>query len=171
MLRQCPVCDGYEYTNKPTAILGNSQHSVNEAIFLRHFTASIDFFNVAQQPLAPSLREQLAEANIRLVDGSPIALNVATHASVTLVTDRGERYQVAGVYSALGARPVNTLALALGTATDECGNLTVDAHCRTSVPHVYAAGDLVTGLHQISVAVGQAAIASTAVHNELRPHR
>jgi hypothetical protein len=36
---------------------------------------------------------------------------------------------------------------------------------------LYAAGDIVSGLNQIAVSVGQAAIAATAVHNHLPPHR
>ena len=44
----------------------------------------------------------------------------------------------------------------------------VDSHCQTSVSGFYAAGDIVEGLNQISVAMGQAAVAATAVHNLLR---
>ena len=171
VLRQCPICDGYEYTDRHIAILGHSQHSVNEAVFLRHFTDDIDFFSVAKEPLQPALREQLAKAGIRLVEGAPIALEVGGNQAVAVLTDRGRRYQVTGVYSALGVKPANGLALALGAAVDERGNVTVDVHCQTSVPHVYAAGDLVSGLNQISVSAGHAAIAATAVHNRLPPHR
>lgn len=42
-----------------------------------------------------------------------------------------------------------------------------DSHGRTNVANLYAAGDAVGGVHQIAVAVGQAAIAATAVHNVL----
>ena len=48
------------------------------------------------------------------------------------------------------------------------GCLLVDAHQRTTVAGVYAAGDVVLSLDQISVAMGQAAIAATAIHNDLR---
>jgi thioredoxin reductase (NADPH) len=48
------------------------------------------------------------------------------------------------------------------------GRLIVDSHCGTSIPGCFAAGDIVAGLNQISVAMGQAAIAATAVHNLLR---
>jgi thioredoxin reductase (NADPH) len=51
---------------------------------------------------------------------------------------------------------------------NEQGRLIVDSHCSTSIPGFYAAGDIVAGLNQISVAMGQAAIAATAVHNLLR---
>jgi thioredoxin reductase (NADPH) len=43
----------------------------------------------------------------------------------------------------------------------------VDEHLRTNVPGLYAAGDIVKALNQISVAVGHAAIAATDIHNSL----
>jgi thioredoxin reductase (NADPH) len=48
------------------------------------------------------------------------------------------------------------------------GRVIVDSHCQTSVPGFYAAGDIIEGLNQISVAMGQTAVAATAVHNLLR---
>ena len=48
------------------------------------------------------------------------------------------------------------------------GRLVVDDHQQTTVPGLFAAGDLVRGLNQISTAQGEAAIAATAMHNRLR---
>ena len=56
----------------------------------------------------------------------------------------------------------------LGARFDDGGRLYVDDHQQTSVPGLYAAGDLVRGLNQISTAQGEAAIAATAIHNQLR---
>jgi thioredoxin reductase (NADPH) len=47
--------------------------------------------------------------------------------------------------------------------------VTTDKHQRTSIKHLYAAGDIVNTLNQISVASGEAAIAATAIHQSL-PH-
>jgi thioredoxin reductase (NADPH) len=59
------------------------------------------------------------------------------------------------------------MATRLGaTATDE-GCLRVDEHCRTTIDGLYAAGDVVSDLHQISVATGHAAIAATHIHKSL----
>jgi thioredoxin reductase (NADPH) len=69
------------------------------------------------------------------------------------------------VYSALGLNPRSDLARILGAKTDGCGALVVDAHQRTSVPGIYAAGGVVEGLDQIVVAMGHAAVAATHIHN------
>ena len=59
------------------------------------------------------------------------------------------------------------LAVALGAEASEEGCLVVDAHQRTSVPGLYAAGDVIKGLDQISHAMGEAGVAATAIRNDL----
>ena len=71
------------------------------------------------------------------------------------------------LYPALGCTVRSELATHLGAASNESGNLLIDDHQRTTVEGLYAAGDVVTDLHQLSVAFGHAAIAATAIHNTL----
>jgi thioredoxin reductase (NADPH) len=61
----------------------------------------------------------------------------------------------------------NELAIGIGAGVDGAGCLMVDQHQATTIEGIYAAGDMVRGLHQISVAIGEAAIAATAIHNRL----
>jgi thioredoxin reductase (NADPH) len=84
-----------------------------------------------------------------------------------LTTCNGERYCFDIFYSSLGSRMSSELALELGAEVDEEGALLVDGHKCTSVPGLYAVGDVVNSLKQISVATGDAAICATAVHNSL----
>jgi len=71
------------------------------------------------------------------------------------------------LYSALGLKHPSELATALGADARADGQLVVDQHMQTTVPGLYAAGDVAEGLNQINVAAGHAAIASTAIHNGL----
>ncbi len=71
------------------------------------------------------------------------------------------------IYSAFGTTSQTMLATGLGARMDGSNRLFVDTHQATSVDGLYAAGDLVRGLNQISVAEGEAATAATAVHNSL----
>jgi thioredoxin reductase (NADPH) len=70
-------------------------------------------------------------------------------------------------YPALGCNVRSDLATALGARTDGIGCLTVDQKQNTGIPGLLAAGDVVSDLHQISVAVGHAAVAATSIHNHL----
>ena len=76
----------------------------------------------------------------------------------------GAELRFDALYSALGVRIRSGLATALGARADEDGALLVDMHQQTSVAGLYAAGDLVRGLSQVSVAAGEAAIAATAIN-------
>jgi len=59
------------------------------------------------------------------------------------------------------------LAEMVGARMGDDGCVGVDSHMRTSVEGVYAAGDLVIGLDQISSAMGQGGIAATTIRNDL----
>jgi thioredoxin reductase (NADPH) len=72
------------------------------------------------------------------------------------------------VYSALGIVPQNRLAASLGVSLQADGRVATDPHLRTDVAGCYAAGDIVTGLNQIAVAMAQGEIAAVDIHNHLR---
>jgi len=151
LLRQCPICDGHEYSGKRIGVLGDSDHADREAEFLRTFGASV--------------------AVVRLMSpaGAPVAVRLAAAngaVCVTLSDGTSQRFDV--LYAALGVSPQTSLASSLQPAIDEEGNIVVDAHCRSSISGLYAAGDVVSALDQIAVAFGHGAIAATAVHNALR---
>jgi thioredoxin reductase (NADPH) len=71
------------------------------------------------------------------------------------------------LYMALGFRMHSDLAASLGASMNEDGALIVDSHQCTSVPGLYAAGDVVQGLAQIRVVMRQAAVEAVAVNNLL----
>jgi thioredoxin reductase (NADPH) len=60
------------------------------------------------------------------------------------------------------------LARAVGADCDDVGQIVVDEHLRTTVPGLYAVGDVANDLNQIAVGAGHAAIAATAIHNAFR---
>jgi thioredoxin reductase len=72
------------------------------------------------------------------------------------------------VYTAVGFEARNSLAKRLGVDLTSGGRVQTDDRQRTSVPSVWAAGDIVTGLNQIAVAMAQAEIAAVDIHNALR---
>ena len=84
---------------------------------------------------------------------------------VTLAT--GEIRHFDTLYVALGTTPKTDLAMRLGVDVSDGGYVKVDAKQKTSMDHVYAIGDITDGLDQIAVGMGQAAIAATAIHNDL----
>jgi thioredoxin reductase (NADPH) len=101
-----------------------------------------------------------------MIAGRPTRV-LRTDDKVTVIVTDGGRHDVDVLYPALGCNVRSELATHLGARCNGEGNLQVDDHQQTTVPGLYAAGDVVTDLHQLSVASGHAAIAATAIHNNL----
>ncbi len=166
-LRYCPVCDGFEASGKRIAVIGAETHGVAEALFLRTYSDSVALFTMIENELHEKDRSDLVKAGIPW-DPRPVARYDFTGDAVTLHFAGGDRVEVDTVYPALGSTPNSALFEQLALLTDAEGCTPVDAHQRLGLAGLYAAGDIVAGLDQISVAMGQAAVAATALHNDLR---
>lgn len=165
-LRLCAICDGYEVDGDDIAVYGEAEDTIRHAVFLRTFT---DRVTVVVHGDPSACDEAMALANhygIRLISDDVEALRPCPQ-GIELVTTRQGTHHFDIIYPNLGARFRSELALKLAVACDEDGALIVDGHQQTSVPGVYALGDVVVGLKQMSVAIGHAAQAATAVHNSL----
>jgi thioredoxin reductase (NADPH) len=166
LLRQCPICDGFEFTRQRIGVIGASAHGEREAEFLCHYTDRLSLIAVDTDGDAP-VPHALRERGVTRLSGTLRAAEPAEHGVQVRMSD-GSRHHFDVLYAALGAQPRTDLACVLDPTIDRKGALRVDAHCRTSVPGLYAAGDVVSALDQLAVAVGHAAIAATTIHNDLR---
>ncbi|WP_374512599.1 NAD(P)/FAD-dependent oxidoreductase [Brevundimonas sp.] len=166
LVRICPICDGYEATDKAVAVIGRDAKGVREAAFLRTYSDRVTLIHVgASDALGPD--GELERLGIELIR-APIDNVRLDGDRVTALSWGGAFRAFDIVYSALGTSPNAGLAQAVGAATGDDGRLVVDGRQRTSVPGLYAAGDVVRGLNQIAVAAAEAAIGATAIHNDLR---
>ena len=173
LLRYCPICDGYEVTDKRVGVIGTGEHGMKEALFLRGYTADVTLVAPgAAHDLDATCRAKLEEAGIVHLDGPCSTIRIDGE-EIVVATASGERV-FDSVYPALGSRIRSELAVAAGADATGDGCLVVDDHLRTTVPGLFAAGDVVIGLDQISHAMGQAGVAATTIRNliaERRPLR
>lgn len=167
LLRYCPVCDGYEATGLAIGVIGANTHGVAEALFLRTFSDRITLVARETIDLGAEDRAALAAAGIAVAP-SPMARMDFSGDRVALHLTDGSDLHFDTVYPALGSDSNNALARQLGVELSDDRCIVVDTKQRASIAGVYAAGDIVMSLDQISVAMGHAAIAATALHNDLR---
>lgn len=168
VIRFCPICDGYEAIDRRVGVLGDIKAGGKKALFLRTYTKDVSLF-LTSETEDVEWQEKLTKANVRMVRELQ-QVRQGTEKTVTVATQRGAIHEMDALYPALGCNVRSDLATALGAASTENGNLEVDDHQRTTVQGLYAAGDVVTDLHQLSVAFGHAAIAATDIHNRLPPN-
>ena len=164
-VRLCAVCDGYEASDDAIAVLGPVDIAIRHALFLRSFSRRVTA--IRSEPGEPSAEcARLArEAGIEVL---PVARGMRVLGRDGCEVDtEGGRHRFDTLYPVLGSDAQSQLALGLGAAADNNGELVTDEHQQTSVDGLYAIGDVVSALNQISVALGHAAIAATAIHNRL----
>lgn len=165
-LRYCPICDGYEVTDKRVGVIGTRTHGYNEAVFLRMYTKEVTLISPdVEHALSADEYKTLCDSGIRTVTGpcEPLWID----GTEIVVTTPGASLRFDSVYPALGSVIRSDLAIQLGAKAGPDGCLVVDTHQRTSVPGLYAAGDVARGLDQISHAMGEAGVAATTIRNDL----
>lgn len=166
LLRYCPICDGYEVTDKRVGVIGTSDHGRKEALFLRGFTRDVTL-------IAPHAGHELDEECQRALDAAGVVRvdgpcgGFAIQGDQFAMDTAGGRLSFDSVYPAMGSHIRSELAVEAGANASDDGCLEVDEHQRTSVRGLFAAGDLVKGLDQISHAMGEAGVAATTIRNEL----
>ena len=166
LVRICPICDAYEARDKSVAIIGHTDMGVREAAFMRTYSDRVTLIHVGP-PEALTERAALERLGVALVETS--IDNVELDGDRVIALGWGGRKAAFDlVYSALGTSPNASLADAISATMSDDGRMIVDDHQQTSVPGLYAAGDVVRGLNQIAVATAEAAVAATAIHNALR---
>jgi len=170
LLRYCPICDGYEVTDTRVGVIGTSDRGTAEVLFLRGYTADLTLISPhGEHDLDEGCSRQLEEAGIARVAG-PCGEYAIEDGRLALTTAEG-RLAFDSVYPALGSRIRSALAVRVGAVASEDGCLEVSDHMETSIPGLFAAGDVVKGLDQISHAMGQAGVAATTIRNHLAQER
>ena len=169
LLRICPICDGFEVTGQRVGVIGHDALGAREALFLKTYTDALSLIHVGSPGGLPAdERDQLALAGVAVIEAKIDSVELQPNRPRALCFSDTGRIEFDTLYSALGVTPRTDLALAVGARHDDQGRLVVDDHQQTSIPGLYAAGDMVRGLNQITTAQGEAAIAATAMHNRLR---
>ncbi|MBA3895905.1 MAG: NAD(P)/FAD-dependent oxidoreductase [Sphingomonadaceae bacterium] len=166
LLHYCPVCDGFEVTDRNIAVIGAGEHGMDEAVFLRSFSPKVTLIAPdAPHGFGAEALAKLSACEIAAIDG-PCHVARIDGEEIVIDTVRGP-LGFDALYPALGSDVNSDLALSIGADVSDAGCILVDAHQRTSVPGVYAAGDVVIGLDQISHAMGKGGVAATAIRNDL----
>ena len=168
LIRHCPICDAYEVIDQKVAIIGYGRSCIGEALLLRAYTDDLTLLTFGREvDISADERRALADCSVRVLE-QPVAEVICEGDRIAaLQMQDGGLHRFDSIYSALGLNVRSDLARALGAEHAEDGALITDRHQRTSVQGLYAAGDVVQGLTQISVASGQASVAATDINNSL----
>ncbi|MGW2449043.1 NAD(P)/FAD-dependent oxidoreductase [Streptomyces sp. NPDC001675] len=167
----CITCDGYENRGRSILVAGHTDAAAGEAMQLHSLTDRVRLLtNSASDEISPKFRRRLEGAGIPVVHDRIGEVEGAGGLLTAVVTRGGRRLALDALFSIQGATPETTLARQLGVRLAPTGYVEVDSEQKTSVPGVYAAGDL-TALHshQVTSAVHEGAQAASAANYFLHP--
>ena len=160
-LRLCSICDAYEASDSCIGVYGPADDIGAHGLFLRAYSRRVCLLPTDDGDGGDDTREAV-EAGVRvLAPGGRLEFDGER---CSYACPDGEVVVFDSIYPFLGSRTSARIAAGAGAALSEDGEIIVDGHQMTGVDGLFAIGDVVSGLNQISVAVGQAAVAATRVH-------
>ena len=159
----CAVCDAFFYRGKEVAVLGNEDYAIHEMSQILPVVKSAVLLTNGRE-LKTEVPEgvQVIREPLRSVDG--------TERVEGITFEDGSSIAVEGLFVALGSAGAMELARKAGAFT-EGQNIKVNERMETNIPGLYAAGDCIGGLLQISTAVGEGAQAAMSMIPFVRRQR
>ena len=172
----CATCDGAFYRDKRLVVVGGGNSAVQEALFLTRYTTHIDLLVrstiKASEVLQRDLEEQVAAGKITVHLGTMPTEIVTTEGRVTSVAalKDGEptEFLTDGIFVFVGLKPNTQFLAGTDVELDEQGLIKTNQHLETSMPGVFASGDVRSGATmQIASAVGEGATAALSIREYL----
>lgn len=171
----CATCDGAFFREVPVAVVGGGDTAAEEALFLTRFASKVYLIHRRDQLRATKTLQDRVLANDKIevlwdtVPEEVLADQRGVNELRLANKKTGEKSSLAveGVFFAIGVIPKARFLAEVLKLNDE-GYIVTDTECRTSMPGVFAAGDVRSKiLKQIATAVGDGAVAAIATEKYL----
>jgi thioredoxin reductase len=163
----CPYCHGYELNQGSLGVLAVSEASVHQALLIPDWGPTTLFTNNCFTP-SELHQQQLAARNVRIE--TEAVSEIAGEQSAIVKLANGRLVELAGLFVASLTKPASPIAYDLGCELAESPvgfYVKTDEFKQTTVPGVYACGDLGRAMGSVTFAIGDGALAGFAVHRSL----
>ena len=162
----CPYCHGHEVADRPLGVVGVAQGSAQYAQIVRQWTHDLVYF-ATPGLLTDAERSQLEAREIDVVEGDMEQLVVENDRLVGVQLQDGRYVPREAVFVPPRFVPNDELLRRLGCETDADGWVVTDRAGRTSVPGVWAAGNVADPRAQVITAAGAGSAAAIAINADL----
>jgi len=155
----CVDCDGNFYRGEEVAVVGSESAAADGALTLAEIAGSVHLI-CEDLNISEALMKRLAASDVVVHRGRRVKEIAGDRQVDALRLDDGSQVSVSGVFIELGAKGLMELATALGVALDDDMRfIRTDKGQRTSIPGIFAAGDICGPPWQVAKAVGEGCVA------------
>lgn len=170
----CPHCDGPFYKDKHVAVVGGGNSGIEAAIDLAGICSKVTVIEFMNTLKADQVLQEKAKSlpNVEIFTDTQTMEVIGNGTKVTGMevrnreTDEVRLIELDGIFVQIGLMP-NSGVVSEIVETNRMGEIIIDAHCRTNVPGIYAAGDVSTvPFKQIIIAMGEGAKASLSAFED-----
>ena len=164
----CPHCDGYEWRDQPIAVIDWNESALPFALKLTHWSDRVTLVTDGRSPaLRDEERAELTRAGIALLTQTVDRFRGSDGLLEALEFADGSTLPVRAAFFNIGQEYQNDIAAQLGCRLEDGEAVDVDDHLRTSVPGVWAAGDVAGQEQLVAVAVAQGVRAAIDIYRSL----
>jgi len=158
----CALCDGAFFRNKVVGVVGSGDSAAKEAMLLSDYASKV--YVISRTELHPepvNLDRVKANPKVELISGAEVAEIIGTDKLEKIRLKDGKEIEMQGLFIAIGLNPVSELAAQLGLKLNDKKEIEINRRSETSVPGVFAAGDVTdTWFKQAIIGSAEAVAAS-----------
>ncbi len=166
-VHHCPYCHGWEVRDQKIVIIGNGEVIYHLAALLSALSSDISACVYGEPQLTPDQLHKLQQMGVTLYDTEIEAIEGDSRNVQGIRLQDGRLIPCQSIFAATKPQQHSLLAHEIGCKFDENGYVKVDILGRTSVPNVYAAGDMVTPFHQLIAAAASGTAAGSGINMDI----
>lgn len=163
----CPYCHGYEVHGQPLGLLGNGEAGYEMATHIQQWSNQLTLFTNGPSTLTTTQRQVIDQLGIAVIETPIVAIEHEQGFLSALRLEDGDSVALKAVFARVPFRHHTDLAAQLGCTLTEAGLIEVTEFGQTTVPGVFAAGDVTTPFRQLAMAVTKGAFAGVFINKEL----
>ena len=170
VLGYCPICDGYDHAESKVALLVKTKSCFRKVRFISALCPQLVVVPVKKLNFSSSVVKLAEKQNLQIAPATlkKMEYQESTQKLLVYLENIKKPIKVDFAYVALGVEFDKSAVEHLkGRRRTQDGFIQTSSHQETSIPGLFAVGDCVNALAQVSVAIGQAALAATRIHHEL----
>ncbi len=140
-LIHCPFCHGYEFQNKKTGIIANSEHGFHITSLVNNLTNDLTILTRGKADFTEEQNQKLKQNNINIIETEIDEIQHQSGNLESLILSDGKKMSFNAVYGAFHFKQHSEIPGFLGCEFTKNGHIKIDNLQKTTIPGVYACGD------------------------------